>query len=130
MRRAPTTARPASRSAWIATAAVARPVSSFAAALDLAHAAPGRLELGLAGGRGSTDGGQFLTLRPMRGAQPGELGQRVGQLPFGLGQGGLEVQVAGRHRHGHRPPAGRHLCLGGRAVLDQTAPVALDRLLL
>ena len=97
---------------------------------DVGEAAASRLELSLPGRRRPADRRELLPMRPARGTQPGEFRQGPRELPFRLGQGRVEVQVAGGHGRGHDPSGCGDLGLRGRAILGEATPVALDRLAL
>ncbi len=96
-------------------------------ARGLGPAPTGGLQLGLARGRRSTDRGELLALRSVRGAQGRELGKGVGRCAFRFGQGGFGREVSRGDGRRRRAAPGRHLGLGRDALVVEPLPVAVDR---
>jgi hypothetical protein len=77
---------------------------------------------------GSPDRGGLLAagrhLRPKR----AQLRESVGELALGGADGRLEVEVAWRHRRGHRPALGSEFRIRGGTLVGEARAIALDRL--
>ena len=70
---------------------------------DVGQPPPRSLELGVANRLGAPDGSEILAPRPALGSERRQLGQGVGQRPFGLAELTVEVHVPSRDRPRQRP---------------------------
>ena len=86
------------------------------------------LVLGMADRFCSPDGSEILAPRPALRTEGRQLGQRVGQRPFGLAELGVELHVPCRDRLRQRPPLDHEIGLRDGTFVVQPGPVPRDAL--
>ena len=95
---------------------------------DVGQPPPRGLELGVANRLGAPDGGEILAPCPALGSERRQLGQGVGQRPFGLAELAVEVHVPSRDRPRQRPTLDDEARLRDGTLIVQPAPVPRDAL--
>ena len=75
---------------------------------------------------GAPDGSEILAPRPALGSERRQLGQGVGQRPFGLAELPVEVHVPSRDRPRQRPTLDHEARLRDGTFVVQPGPVPRD----
>ena len=92
----------------------------------LGSTAPGAIQLRHASGGSSPHGGVVLALRASGVPRRGLLGQRVGEGPFGLAEGLLQLRRSLRCRRRQLTTALRQVCRGFVAFELEARPIAIE----